>query len=406
MSNFNNREPFYAGGGKGHILIKSGKSPVSTVECIPTNVVMNIPVPGVGPGEPMPEVHRLTTTQPALGVITWSLNDGPKKTKSIVTELDILEFVDSAPHGGWPFFFNIMFGENPSFDPETETSALIFLGLGADGVNFNGVDFNPIHGFIDLHGVDGTHEKMASNLVPEANVIKFYPTPNEPRETDLFYAISGDTSAPYIALHSCYKAVIEEPVVEPGTCVPVDALLTDYRSGEIPHPDFSVGGHARYRINGGEWVDYVMDMNSEYVPTHYKDVWRAFSYTITVPTVLPNGVFKDVPIIASGGGVMVEHDNGDGTWDYFNLPSPFWDADYGYNHPVRLQSSRSTTDPSQSNPEGGPRPVGPRPEEVVDDVGTTIEFVTSQGVGVDLVEAFFGGDVTAHACGRANWPGL
>ncbi len=139
--------------------------------------------------------------------------------------------------------------------------------------------------------------------------------------------------------------------------------------------------YAKYRWNEGEWVDW-----SRTSPYTY-DFFSAFS-----------AFFNDLPveILLTGSTYFGEGE----TVAFSGSSGDYLGDDYNFHGLTGFPSSGRVPSPK---PEDYYYPDETFP--VVSQETNILEFKTSEGEGVDLVQEIFGGDYTAISCGRASIQG-
>lgn len=158
-----------------------------------------------------------------------------------------------------------------------------------------------------------------------------------------------------------------------SSCEPVSPEIIYHPNWSEVHPDESKPITGKYRVNGGEWVDYIYD---ESTANHLAPL--DFLNNIT----LPDG---KIAIITNGNGGGFD-DDGDGNY----YPVPF----SSYRGRETLFAASSTTPMTESQ------------VDIQSMEQTTIEFLAESNSPNDLVYLLFGGSVTAKSCAMAFWEGL
>lgn len=158
-------------------------------------------------------------------------------------------------------------------------------------------------------------------------------------------------------------------------CTPTNISFQTPENSDLIESGDSGLVHARYRVNGGEWVDYTREFGS------MVDWYSAV-----------DGFFISMEDYI----------------DSFGQTKPFTRrfGEYGPDH-LGLAGAPSSGSISELNGHSllsYDMPTGEETgTEVLEEVTTTIEFVVSDGEGADLVQELFGGDYTAISCGTVKW---
>ena len=203
-----------------------------------------------------------------------------------------------------------------------------------------------------------------------------------------------------------------------GTCISKSTAITDYSN--TVQPDFTAGCHARWRINNGAWIDYVDNNGNE----NWRDKYAGFFKTVVMGeaeldvTYYSDGRpirkrFYAVPLInTGGGGVMNVDTQEDGKTIYhpeysytntetYELPTPFiLLRSYGTG---RHYLAAAGSEPSIGYILDDSSEVIVPSINPTNAITATIEFVMSDGIGIDLVEDIFGGNTIINACSFAVW---
>ncbi len=155
-----------------------------------------------------------------------------------------------------------------------------------------------------------------------------------------------------------------------NTCEPISPEIIYSPNWSPVHPDVSKPITGKYRVNGGEWVNYIFNDSTANNPAP-----RDFLESI----VLPNGNTA-IDIDGSGGG---------------------FDGEEYYPTPFSSYQGRNTLYAASSS-----LPMTETQEDMQSLEQTTIEFVAESNSPNDLVYLLFGGSVTAKACAMAFWGGM
>ena len=130
--------------------------------------------------------------------------------------------------------------------------------------------------------------------------------------------------------------------------------------------NFSVGAHLRYRINNGTWADF------------------EFSGSVDWYSAFSNWMDGHIGLITIYGEVAAP----------FFLKLKWVDADNREYATIQgAHSSNDLSDRFYTNDVGYIERVEP----------TALEFITSEGLGADLVQELFGGSTTLHSCSVVSW---
>lgn len=161
----------------------------------------------------------------------------------------------------------------------------------------------------------------------------------------------------------------------PIVCTPTNISFQTPENSDLIESGDSGLVHARYRVNGGEWVDFTQEFGS--MVDWYSAVDELF---IRMEDYI----------------------------DSFGQTKPFTRrfGEYGPDH-LGLAGAPSSGSISELNGHSllsYDMSTGEETGiEVLEEVTTTIEFVVSDGEGADLVQELFGGDYTAISCGTVAW---
>ncbi len=154
-----------------------------------------------------------------------------------------------------------------------------------------------------------------------------------------------------------------------------------------------IDNYARYRIDCGDWVDYVGDASDPY------PVYNFFASIISVLT-LSNYAGDEYtgpfPLLGLGSGYVSPQDDFRANGFTGSEAFPYAFTIFNNNRVMGFKSELGRQTVTVENNETVS--IG-----TVDEIATTcVEFVVSEGVGIDLVQALFGGDYTAMSCGRGT----
>ncbi|CAM3424710.1 hypothetical protein GCM10016272_02480 [Psychrobacter glaciei] len=184
-------------------------------------------------------------------------------------------------------------------------------------------------------------------------------------------------------------------------CTPTNADINLY--GSEPSPNIANGAHARYRINGGVWqvVEYYpIDLEAITANPEYKDYVKKLLVEPKLPVSLEvepgESVTLNLPIIRYVGGedLLLYSD----VYDQIDATTPITSEKQILNAEINSRAYEFYCN-SLNKVAGWGSNFG---VEMVEGKETTLEFATSSGVGIDLVEAMFGGDVEILSCGRGR----
>ena len=164
----------------------------------------------------------------------------------------------------------------------------------------------------------------------------------------------------------------------PIVCTPTNISFQTPENSDLIESGDSGLVHARYRVNGGEWVDFTQEFGS--MVDLYSAVDELF---IRMEDYIDSfGQTKPLPFTRRFGEYGLDHLGLAG--------APSSGSISELNGHSLLSYDMSTGEETGI--------------EVLEEVTTTIEFVVSDGEGADLVQELFGGDYTAISCGTVVWP--
>ena len=164
----------------------------------------------------------------------------------------------------------------------------------------------------------------------------------------------------------------------PIVCTPTNISFQTPENSDLIESGDSGLVHARYRVNGGEWVDFTQEFGS--MIDWYSAVDELF---IRMEDYIDSfGQTKPLPFTRRFGEYGLDHLGLAG--------APSSGSISELNGHSLLSYDMSTGEETGI--------------EVLEEVTTTIEFVVSDGEGADLVQELFGGDYTAISCGTVVWP--
>ena len=164
----------------------------------------------------------------------------------------------------------------------------------------------------------------------------------------------------------------------PIVCTPTNISFQTPENSDLIESGDSGLVHARYRVNGGEWVDFTQEFGS--MIDWYSAVDELF---IRMEDYIDSfGQKKPLPFTRRFGEYGLDHLGLAG--------APSSGSISELNGHSLLSYDMSTGEETGI--------------EVLEEVTTTIEFVVSDGEGADLVQELFGGDYTAISCGTVVWP--
>ncbi|WP_201594801.1 hypothetical protein [Psychrobacter fulvigenes] len=167
-------------------------------------------------------------------------------------------------------------------------------------------------------------------------------------------------------------------------CTPTTTLATL----ETPEELDSSSVHARYRVNNGEWVDYINDLIHTPAPLSDEILDFLSSIRIQESDLLDVDNLGDLGAL---GGIRL-----------FNTiahnPVTAFNARFG-DTSIR-GVSRSLIDNNASVDQH------PNIDKIISNQPTKVEFVVTENSSNDLVYAMFGKDETVYSCAFAAWQAL
>ncbi|MDV2859132.1 hypothetical protein R0I52_00200 [Psychrobacter sp. CAM01] len=187
-----------------------------------------------------------------------------------------------------------------------------------------------------------------------------------------------------------------------------DGSVTTCTPSEVPiNLDIPIGTtdvYARYRVNNGEWLNFHAPAEGQNLDFYLSKIVHPFPVTQQLVGMRDNQIrAADNSFLFSEGGNGYKFGDDNGPDGDIKFPFPFFVAFKGdtlYGSPAQDMASEDIYD-SEGNFIGTKVSA-----QVLDTTPVTVEFVTSAGTGLDLVKHAFGGDITLHACGYANWGGI
>ena len=185
-------------------------------------------------------------------------------------------------------------------------------------------------------------------------------------------------------------------------CIPTATKMLKYTGFDaLPLPDTSAGTYARYRLNGGDWVDYIGGTG------HITDEVNLFLESINHPSSFE---FEDFNAASDEGAPYVSK--------FIAINTPLIDM-IGSGFTFGTVTTADGVDVLDMGVpiafmfngydellSAGAPSVNDNAYQVAAQGATTIEFITSASTGVDLVAAAFGDSVTISACGYGIWDGF
>ncbi|MGP5192908.1 hypothetical protein ACTXJO_04620 [Psychrobacter celer] len=281
------------------------------------------------------------------GFVTVSRNGGEFKTYKLPPSGDGADFFEEAyfsSDGKKIIFFDYPYGAGQL--PDSNKEAIC-------GIDSEGMVLTPDQGAINLMDLElfAGHSKITPpyTLTKQHNWLTFKPTEGVSPANDMFFTmIGGDSGASTITIHSC--AVIER-YIDPNVCMPNGAEILYMNGQNEPTGDL----YGRYRVDGGEWVDYT-------APADYYLVNEFLRHT---------GVMQS----QGGGGI-----------------SPF---QFNVNSRGGYLYGAAAQEPYVDGQDG-----------VVEIKRTTVDFEITDGGANDLVQLLFGGNISVSSCAVGSWYGV
>ena len=278
--------------------------------------------------------------------LTVSRNGGEFKTYRVNNPAEGAAFAENffGSDGKGVVFFDYPHGATQL--PNSDKSAIC-------GIDSEGMILTPDQGSVNL--MDLELYNSVGKLTPpyvltkQHNWLTFKPTDGASPEYDMFFnLVGGEIDASTITIHSC--AVIEK-YIDPNVCTPNGAEIL-YMSGQN-EPTGDVYG--RYRVDGGEWVDYT-------APASYYLVDEFLHHT---------GVMQS----QGGGGIS---------------PFQFKASNRGgYIYGAAAQ-----------------KPYADGQDGALEIKRTTVDFELTDGGANDLVQLLFGGNMSVSSCAVGSWYGV
>lgn len=215
-------------------------------------------------------------------------------------------------------------------------------------VTCNGATYDIRNGYDESLSIFNDNPNyLYPTVVAEKTILEIIPTIDTVNSEDLYYILGGVSGEPLV-FQSCAKAVFSEA---PVVCVPT-TLPIIYKEG-VNEPTGELYG--RYRINGGDWVDY----------------------TVLADYYLVNNFLGDTGVMDRQGGSQI---------------TPFqFQMGYGRG----LIRGASAQEPYTDGQDG-----------VMSVERTTIDFQITDGGANDLVQLLFGGDASVSSCAVGSWYGV
>ncbi|WP_225739048.1 hypothetical protein [Psychrobacter sp. FME13] len=279
--------------------------------------------------------------------VTVSRNGGEFKTYKLNPSMEGADFFAEnffSSDGNKVIFFDYPYGAEQLHD--SNKGAIC-------GIDSEGMILTPDQGAINLMDLEllVAHRKITPPyvLTKQHNWLTFKPTDGVSPANDVFFSmIGGDSGASTITVHSC--AVIEK-YIDPNVCMPTSAEILYMNGQNEPTGDL----YGRYRVDGGEWVDYT-------APANYYLVNEFLSHT---GVMQPQG----------GGGI-----------------SPF---QFNVNTRGGYINGASAQEPYVDGQDG-----------VLEIKRTTVDFELTDGGANDLVQLLFGGNMSVSSCAVGSWYGV